>query len=71
MYLTLAAGRVRVQPLTAGEAVLRVCGGRGLHSSTSQLNLRNFRNASLPPELNLSTFGTHPRVHLGYMGGGK
>jgi hypothetical protein len=44
-------------------------GGRGLHSLTSQLNLRNFKNTSLPLELNLSTFGTHPRVDFGHMGG--
>ena len=43
-------------------------GGRGLHLLTSGLNLRNFRNTSLTLELNLSTFGTHPRVNLGYMG---
>jgi hypothetical protein len=57
-------------------------GGRGLHSLTSELNLRTFGNTSLTLELNLSTFGntsltlelnlstfgTHPRVSLGYMG---
>jgi hypothetical protein len=41
--------------------------GRGLHSLTSELNLRTFGNASLTLELNLSTSGTHPRVSLGYM----
>jgi hypothetical protein len=41
--------------------------GRGLHSLTSELNLRTFANASLTLELNLSTFRTHPRVYLGYM----
>jgi hypothetical protein len=42
--------------------------GRGLHSLTSQLNLRTFENTSLPLGLNLSTLGTRPRVRLGYMG---
>jgi len=42
--------------------------GRGLHSLTSQLNLRTFGNTSLTLELNLSTFETHPRVNLGYTG---
>jgi hypothetical protein len=40
----------------------------GLHSLTSELNLRTFRNTSLTSELNLSTFGPHPRVDLGYVG---
>ena len=42
--------------------------GRGLHSLTSELNLRTFGITSLTLELNLSTFGTPPRVNLGYMG---
>jgi hypothetical protein len=42
--------------------------GRGLHSLTSELNLRTFWNTSLPVELNLSTFGTRPRVNLGNVG---
>ena len=42
--------------------------GRGLHSLTSELNLRTFGDTSLTLELNLSTFGTHPRVSLGHMG---
>ena len=41
--------------------------GRGLHSLTSKINLRTFRNTSLTLELNLSTFGPHPRVVLGCM----
>ena len=41
---------------------------RGLHSLTSELNLKTFGNTSLTFELNLSTFGPHPRVNLGYMG---
>ena len=43
-------------------------GGRPLHSHTLELNLRTFGNTSLTLELNLSTFKTHPRVTLGYMG---
>jgi len=35
---------------------------RGLHSLTSELNLRTFGNTSLPLELNLSTLGPHPLV---------
>jgi hypothetical protein len=42
--------------------------GRGLHCFTSELNLRTFRDAMLTLQLNLSTFGTHPRVNLGHMG---
>jgi hypothetical protein len=42
--------------------------GRGLHSLTSELNLRTFGFTPLTLELNLSTFGTHPRVDMGYMG---
>jgi hypothetical protein len=42
--------------------------GMGLHSLTSELNLRNIRNTSLTSELHLSNFGTHPRVNLGHMG---
>jgi hypothetical protein len=41
---------------------------RGLHSLTSQLNLRTLGNASLTLELILSTIGTHPRVDLGHIG---
>jgi hypothetical protein len=44
-----------------------VC-GRGLHSLTSELNLRTLGNTSLPLELNLSTFGPHPRGMLDYTG---
>ena len=40
--------------------------GRGLHSFTSNLNLRTLRSTLLTLELNLSTFGTHPRINLGY-----
>ena len=46
----------------------RRTGGRGLHSLTSELNLRTFGNTSLTLELNLSTFGTHSWVNLGDMG---
>jgi hypothetical protein len=42
--------------------------GRGLHSLISQLNLRTFGNTSLTLELNLGTFGPHPRVDLAYVG---
>jgi hypothetical protein len=41
---------------------------RGLHSLTSEFNLRTFRNTSLTLELNLSTLGTHQRVNLGQTG---
>ena len=34
------------------------CEGRGLHSLTSQLNLRMFENTSLTSELILNTVGT-------------
>ena len=44
-------------------------GGRALHSSTSELNLKTFMNTSLTLELNLGTFGTHPRINFGHMGG--
>jgi hypothetical protein len=37
-------------------------GDRGLHSLASELNLKTFRSTPLTLELNLSTFGTHPRV---------
>jgi hypothetical protein len=40
---------------------------RGLHPSTSQLNLRTLENISLPLKLNVSAFGPRPRVHLGCM----
>jgi hypothetical protein len=30
--------------------------------------LEDLRDTSLTLKLNLSTFGTHPRVNLGYMG---
>jgi hypothetical protein len=42
--------------------------GRGLHSLTSQLNLRTFGNTSLTLELDYSTFGTRPRAGLGHVG---
>ena len=41
---------------------------RGLHSLTSELNLRTFGNASLKLELNLSTLGTPQRFNVGDMG---
>ena len=40
----------------------RLLAGRGLHSLTSQLNLTMFGNTSLTLELDLSSFGTHPRT---------
>jgi hypothetical protein len=42
--------------------------GRGLHSLTSELNLRTFGNVSLTLELDLSTFISSARVNLSYMG---
>jgi hypothetical protein len=48
--------------------VIRIADGRGLHSLTSQLNLRTFGSTSLTSELNLSTFGPYPRVNSGCMG---
>ena len=41
---------------------------RGLHSLTSKLNLRTFGDTSLTLELNLSNFGTDPRVDVVYKG---
>jgi hypothetical protein len=52
----------------AGRRRLQHAAGRGLHSLTSELNLRTFRKTSLPLELNLSTSGPHPRINLGYVG---
>ena len=49
-------------------AVERIIVGRGLHSLTSEPNLRTLGNTSLTLEPNLSTFGTQPRVTLGHMG---
>jgi hypothetical protein len=40
----------------------------GLHSFTSELNMRTFGNTLLTLEHNLSTSDTHPRVNLGCMG---
>jgi len=55
-----------------GMVALAVSGGwvsgRGLHSLTTELNLRTIWDTSITLELNLSTFGTHPRVRLGSMG---
>jgi len=41
---------------------------RGLHSLTSKLTLEDLRDTLLTSELNLSTFGTRPRVTLVCMG---
>ena len=58
----------RLEVVRHGVEAVRVLRGiapaaRGLHSLTSELNLRTFGNASLTLELNLSTFGTHPRFN--------
>jgi hypothetical protein len=45
-----------------------VPGRRGLHSPTSELNLKDLQDTSLAVQLNLSTFGTHPRINLGHAG---
>jgi hypothetical protein len=63
-------GAVTLQ-LAPGKYAERVVAGphaRGLHSLTSMLNLMIFGNTSLTLKLNLSTFGTHPRANLGYLG---
>jgi hypothetical protein len=44
------------------KALIVLAKGRGLHSLTSKLNLRTFRNTSLTLELNLSSFGPYLRV---------
>jgi hypothetical protein len=41
--------------------------GRGLHSLNFRAQLEDLRDTSLTLELNLSTFGPHSRVTLGYM----
>ena len=41
---------------------------QGLTLAHFRAQLEVLRDTSLTLELNLSTFGTHPRVNLGYMG---
>jgi len=41
---------------------------QGLTIAHFKVQLEDLRNTSLTLELILSTFGTHPRVNLGYMG---
>jgi hypothetical protein len=43
--------------------------GQGLTLAHFRAQLEDLRDTSLTLELNLSTFGTHPRVGLGYMEG--
>ena len=41
---------------------------QGLTLAHFKAQLEDLRDTSLTSQLNLSTFGTHPRVKLGYMG---
>jgi len=41
--------------------------GQGLTLAHFRAQLEDLRDTSLTLELNLSTFGTHPRVTLAYM----
>jgi len=45
--------------------------GQGLTLAHFTDQLEDLRDTSLTLELNLSTFGTHPRVTLGHMGQSK
>jgi hypothetical protein len=47
----------------AGAALQR----QGLTHAHFRVQLEDLRDTSLTFELNLSTFGTHPRVRLGFM----
>jgi hypothetical protein len=48
--------------------VVAIAAEQGLTLAHFRAQLEYLLDASLTLELNLSTFGTHPRVTLGYMG---
>ena len=54
------------EPPELGRPVLAL--GQGLTLAHFRAQLEDLRDTSLTPELNLSTFGRHQRVNLGYMG---
>jgi len=64
----LAPERKPLPPAPGLGLGLGLPGDRGLHSLTSELNFEDLQDTSLTIELNLSTFGTHPRVKLSSMG---
>ena len=47
---------------------LRYSSLQGLTLAHFRAQLEDLRDTPLTLELNVSTFGTHPRVNLGYMG---
>ena len=64
--------QIQIAPLHEGEldaddadahCVRQRAAGRGLTLAHFTAQLEDLRNPSLTLELNLSTFGTHPRVH--------
>jgi hypothetical protein len=63
VFLALAAAAV---PLVMAQAAAP--GGQGLTLVHFRAQLEDLRDTSLTLELNLSTFGKHPRVSMGYMG---
>ena len=58
----------RKPPASAPNASSAVASHQGLTLAHFRAQLEDLRNTSLTLELNMSTFGTHPRVHLAYMG---
>jgi len=50
-------------PSTSNNGTLR----QGLTFAHFRAQLEDLRNTSLTSELNMSTFGTHPRVNMGHM----
>jgi hypothetical protein len=55
-------------PLMAATTCARSSADQGLTLAHFRAQLKDLRDTSLTLELNFSTFGTHPRVDLGYVG---
>ena len=63
-----AVSRAAAAACVAAAAAAAAPRCRGLHSLTSELNLRRLGNTSLTLELNLSTCRTHPWDNVARMG---
>jgi len=64
----LARGVVLAVVAQVQAQVVRAARAQGLTLPHFKAQLEDLRDTSLTLELNLSTFGPHPRVHLGCLG---
>jgi hypothetical protein len=63
-----SSGHCSLATSTSALASLLAARGQGLTLAHFRAQLEDLRDTSLTFELNMGTFGSHPRVQLGHMG---